>query len=215
MYENLVVHSYQASDCFGIRAIFGDDEFARPTLNQRFPRYADYLADSLSHYIEYEPESTFVALVNEQVVGVLLGAVDTERVNDVYEPLTQKLLRTRIIKGMYDWPSWLWSYFLTEWAGRKTHYPEIDITSYPAHLHIGLLPGWRRKGIGTVLMQAFESYLRQREIPGYHLYVSSFNVLGLSFYKKNGLQLLGQFDWRFHDGEGWRIVTETIFGRRL
>jgi len=52
-----------------VRKIYGFDEFARPRLLQRYPRYGTYLADEMSYYPDYEPESLFVAEVEGQVVG--------------------------------------------------------------------------------------------------------------------------------------------------
>jgi len=43
------VRSYTPADRPGVRAIYGDDEFARPALLRRYPRMADYLADELSY----------------------------------------------------------------------------------------------------------------------------------------------------------------------
>ncbi len=50
------------------------DEFARLELLQKYPRYSEYLTDDMSYYPDFEPESLFVAEVNGQVVGALLGA---------------------------------------------------------------------------------------------------------------------------------------------
>jgi GNAT superfamily N-acetyltransferase len=103
----------------------------------------------------------------------------------------------------------------TDLAERDLRPPSVNLYQYPAHLHIGLLPDWRRKGIGTALMTAFADYLHAMGIPGYHLYVSSFHPLGLAFYRKLGLDDLGQFDWRLHTGYKWITVTESVFGKNL
>ena len=119
------------------------------------------------------------------------------------------------MSGAYGWPIWLLSVLRTHLAGRKLKTPEVDYRQYPAHLHIGILPTWRRKGIGTELMKRYASYLRENGIAGYHLYASSFHSLGVAFYRKLGLEDLGQFDWRFHNGYEWMDVTEYIFGLKL
>lgn len=53
-----------------MRVIDGADEFARPELLRRHPRMSEYYADQASMYYEFEPESTFVAEVEGQVVGL-------------------------------------------------------------------------------------------------------------------------------------------------
>ena len=100
-------------------------------------------------------------------------------------------------------------------AGRNLQTPPVDRRQYPGHLHIGILPAWWRKGLGTALMSAYADYLSTKAIPGYHLYASSFHPLGVAFYRKLGLEQLGQFDWRLHTGYEWQNVTETIFGQKL
>jgi GNAT superfamily N-acetyltransferase len=191
------------------------DEFARPRLMKRYPRMSEYLADEMSYYPDYEPESLFVAEIDGTVVGALQGAVDTHRFEEIYRSRIRPLLCRRCLKGAYGWPGWLPAILRTEWAGRHVKAPPIDRNLLPAHLHIGILPGWRRKGLGTALMTRYADYLRQREVPGYHLFASSFHPLGVAFYHKLGLKLLGMFDWRLHTGYKWLDVTEYIFAKPL
>lgn len=210
-----IIRSYTAADRPAVRQIYGMDEFARPKLQQKYPLYAEYLADEMSYYPDYEPESLFVAEVEGQVVGALLGAVDTGHFEQVYRQYIHPILFRRGLIGAYGWPGWLPAVLRTEWAGRQIKAPQVDRGQYPAHLHIGILPAWRRQGLGSELMQRFAVYLRQRDIPGYHLYASSFHPLGVAFYNKLGLECLGQFDWPLHTGFEWKTVTERIFARRL
>lgn len=198
-----------------MRRIYGEDDFARPRLLQMYPRYGEYLADEMSYYPDYEPESLFVAEVDGQVVGALQGAVDTYLFEEVYRQRIRPLLVRRCLAGAYGWPGWLPAILRTEWAGRQIKAPGVDRSRYPAHLHIGLLTEWRRQGLGTQLMERFTAYLRQRGIAGYHLYASSFHPMGVAFYEKLGLELLGQFDWRLHTGFEWLEVTERIYASKV
>ena len=210
-----LVRSYTPADRPAVRQIYGEDEFARPRLFQKYPRYLEYLADEMSYYPDYEPESLLVAEVDGRVVGALQGAVDTYRFEEVYHSQIHPLLVRRCIAGVYGWPGWLPAVLRTEWAEREVKAPKVDRSQYPAHLHISLLPAWRRQGLGTQLMERFSDYLRQRGVPGYHLYASSFHPLGVAFYNKLGLELLGQFDWRLHTGFEWVDVTERIYARKI
>lgn len=212
---SVIVRSYHPGDRGSVRRIYGDDEFARPEMQRHFPRMSIYLADSMSHYYDLEPESVLVAEMDGQVVGALLGAVDTERTEIWQRQHIRPLLIKRILSGAYGWPAWLWADWSTHLAGLKTESPHVDLTNYPAHLHIGILPAWRRQGIGAALMAGYEQNLRSRGIPGYHLYASSFHPMGVAFYRKIGLETIGQFEWRFHNGYRWLEVTETIFARQL
>jgi GNAT superfamily N-acetyltransferase len=210
-----LVRAYTLADRPAVRRNYGTDEFARPRLLSKYPLYSEYLADEMSYYPDYEPESLFVAEVDGQVVGALLGAVDTSRFEQIYRERIRPRLLQRMLGGAYGWPGWLPAVLRTEWAGRHIQAPEVDLKRYPAHLHIGILPEWRRQGLGSALMVRYETYLRQRGVSGYHLYASSFHLLGVAFYHRLGLELLGQFDWRLHTGFEWLAVTEMIFGRKL
>jgi GNAT superfamily N-acetyltransferase len=210
-----LVRAYTPDDRPAVRRIYGMDEFARPRLQARYPRYSEYLADEMSYYPDYEPESLFVAEVDGHAVGALLGAVDTGHFEQVYRQHIRPLLLRRTLGGAYSWPGWLPALLRTEWAGRQVQAPEVDLKHYPAHLHIGVLPEWRRQGLGGALMASYETYLRQRGVCGYHLYASSFHPLGVAFYHRLGLELLGRFDWRLHTGYEWLCVTEFIFARRF
>lgn len=207
------IRPYRAADRPGVRQIYGQDEFARPRLLGKYPRLSQYLADEASCYFtDYEPESLLVAEAQGAMVGALLGAVDTERYRQVYKRRIRPMLIRRCLSGAYGFPGWLIPIIRTELACRNLVTPEVDLHQYPAHLHIGVLPDWRRQGIGTSLMEGFAETLRQRNISGYHLYASSFHPLGVAFYRKIGLEDLGQFNWRLHDGYKWLTVTEYIFG---
>ena len=133
---------YRVIDRLAVRAIYGIDEFARPCLQQKYPRMSEYLADSMSHYTEYEPASTFVAKVQGKVVGALLGAIDTARCERMYQQRIRPLLIRRCLSGVYGWPAWLLPILRTEWASRHTLFPKVDLRRYPAHLHIGQFE-WR------------------------------------------------------------------------
>lgn len=74
---------------------------------------------------------------------------------------------------------------------------------YPAHLHIDILDGWQRKGIGHRLMDALLACLKQQGVPGVMLGVGASNEKGLSFYEKYGFQVLS------------RAPGSVVMGRKL
>jgi GNAT superfamily N-acetyltransferase len=210
-----IIRPYKSSDCLAVRKIYGMDEFARPRLLIKYPRYGEYLADEMSYYQDFESESLFIAEQNGHVVGALLGTVDTKRFELIYQRKIRWRFFWRGLLGAYGWPGWLPSVLRTEWKNRDIHAPIVDRIKFPAHLHIGVLPEYRRQGLGTALMERFADYLRARNVSGYHLFASSFHPLGVAFYQKLGLTLLGQFEWRLHDGFGWVYVTEKIFAKQV
>jgi GNAT superfamily N-acetyltransferase len=148
-------------------------------------------------------------------VGALLGNLDTEKNEQVFHKHIRPLLVKRTLLSQYGWPGFLLSILKTHLASPRINAPRIDLGQYPAQLHIGLLPDWRRQGIGSALMSEFEGYLQQQKVPRYHLYASSFHPMGVAFYRKLGLKELGAFPWRFHNGQEWLDVIEIIFRKFL
>ena len=77
-------------------------------------------------------------------------------------------------------------------AYRATPAPSLlmdVINTYPAHLHINVLPKAQRKGIGGVLLRHYEQYCRAQHARGIHLITSDNNVRALPFYEAHGYSL--------------------------
>jgi ribosomal protein S18 acetylase RimI-like enzyme len=66
------------------------------------------------------------------------------------------------------------------------------VRSYPAHLHINLLPPYQRQGLGRQLMQALEQELRKRNCSGVSLCVDKNNHGAMRFYESCGFHVLGR-----------------------
>jgi GNAT superfamily N-acetyltransferase len=209
------IRPYRKSDRDAVQQFAAADEHERPELLKKYPRLGDYRADGLAHYYDLEPESCFIAEVRGEFIGNLLGAVDAAVAEQREETYTRRLRRKRLFFGQYGLPVWLMSIIKTERAPRISEAPPVDLEKYPAELHIGVKRAWRRRGVGSALMRTFEAYLRDNGTPGYHLYASSYHHEGVSFYRKFGLQELGNSQWRFHDGFRWLTVTEHVFVRAL
>ncbi len=78
--------------------------------------------------------------------------------------------------------------------------PSPDMSSYPAHLHIDLLPYAQGKGFGRSLMEIFVARLRELKVPAIHLGVGRKNSRAVEYYKAVGFQLLGEREWGFFMG---------------
>lgn len=57
--------------------------------------------------------------------------------------------------------------------------------SFPAHLHINFHPDARGKGLGSILMNHYLSYLVHNSVAGVHL-ITSPNMQNVSFYERLG-----------------------------
>jgi GNAT superfamily N-acetyltransferase len=66
----------------------------------------------------------------------------------------------------------------------------IDLTAYPASLHIDLLAEAQHQGVGRRLMEALFAKLRASKAAGVHLYVGLANVNAIGFYERIGFKCL-------------------------
>ncbi len=210
-----VVRAYDVSDRDAVRCLAADDEFERPCLLARFPKWGEYRADGLAHFYDLEPESCFVAEAGGEVVGNLLGTVDARRAEEREKSFTRALHRRRTLHGAYGIPVFLIPILRTNRAPRLSEPLPIDPTLYPAELHIGVERAWRGRGVGRALVEAFEKHLQSRGVPGYRVFASSYHKDGVAFFRALGLRELGTFEWRLHDGVEWRTVIEHVFVRSL
>lgn len=136
-------------------------------------------------YVARHPEYALVVESDDgRAVGYLVGAPDTRAF--------EAWFRT-------DW-----------WPARGARWPRPDIErtrqdgiliyaygrragaepygdSYPAHLHIDLLPEVQGQGWGRRLIAAYAALLRRDGVPGLHLVASADNAGALAFYRRLGL----------------------------
>lgn len=147
----------------------------------------DFMPDLFAGpYLMLEPELAFV-VDDGGVVGYVLGTADTARWADEHR---RRWLPT--VAERYPWvasPS-----TPQEELTDLLHHPERNIhpelTGYPAHLHIDLLPSHQRQGLGRGLVAAFLGALRQRGVPAVHLGMVTANTSARAFYDRLGFHEL-------------------------
>jgi len=141
----------------GSTGFFEDDEL-----------FADYWT---SYYTDHEPESSFVIEEDGEVIGYLIGCIDTRRMvrvmaRSVVPQLLGKML-WRFATFRYRQPGtrrmmrWI---FFHSWKEA----PHVPLDRYPAHYHCNIL----RKGYGkryyTSLALTFLDYLEKRGVERLH-----------------------------------------------
>jgi ribosomal protein S18 acetylase RimI-like enzyme len=87
------------------------------------------------------------------------------------------------------------------------------IAEYPAHLHINLMPGYQGLGLGTRLMNTFETHLRDFGIRGIHLTTSNKNFKAIPFYSKMGFEIIYQSEAVQHSH--FEDLRFLVFAKKL
>jgi ribosomal protein S18 acetylase RimI-like enzyme len=135
-------------------------------------------------YLYFEPELAFVLAHDARAVGYVIGTADTAtfvrryreewipRLADRYPvPPEPPATREETMLALHHFPERM------VWA---------ELTDYPAHLHIDLLPSFQRSGHGRALIETFLSAVAARGACGVHVCVAAENPRALVFYAKVG-----------------------------
>lgn len=169
----VVIRGYDSSDRAAIREICRQaaSEQPNPLFHEDSELAPMLLAD---YYLEYEPQSCFVAESNRRVVGYIVGCKDTGRYlkmrrrrvlpRATFRILSQLITLRYRRKTTYKALWWSLVGFLR--PNRQSR--PIRLSEYPAHSHFNVAPDFRGAGIGSRLSVAYHDYLRAQGVKGLH-----------------------------------------------
>ncbi len=164
------------------------------------------------YYVLFEPENGFVAEDSGQVVGYVVGTPDAAGLPRRFN----RQMLWRVVLRLIFYTAWRYPGDLLEVLYWNHHNDEVNSappSGYPAHLHINILPGYQRLGIGAELISLFTDNLKDHGINGVYLETSNHNVKAIPFYKKLGFDILDereQTHWRGVEGH-----KTVVFGKKL
>ena len=143
-----------------------------------------------SYYLDHEPESVYVAIKDDSVVGYLTGCLDTTMAK------SDTILQSAIIKyGLLFRPGTAGFFWRAIFDGIKDKHGatgEFIDARWPAHLHINLLPVARGTGLGAAFMESWMERLRQSGSSGCHLGTLVENTRAVLFFEKMGFKQHGE-----------------------
>jgi ribosomal protein S18 acetylase RimI-like enzyme len=170
----------------------------------------------VAYYVDREPEHVWVADVDGAVVGYISGS--TGGSGALWgRGLTAAAAAARFLTFRYDVNAVTLNFFRrTAGAVLGGEYPRVDLSDYPAELHINLAEAARGLGLGRKLMEACLNQMTELGIPGIHLKTTTMNAAAIKLYEKMGFELLGHK--RTHLWEPWLPGVEIenlVYGKRL
>ncbi len=130
------------------------------------------------------------ALEDGMPSGYALAAIDTRRFEADCEATWWPALRARYPDPGPD-PSTR-DEELTYLIHHPPHASEEMVGSYPAHLHLDLLPQLQGRGIGTAMMSRLLDELTDHRAPGVHLGADPRNTRAIGFYAHLGFLILAE-----------------------
>jgi GNAT superfamily N-acetyltransferase len=138
-------------------------------------------------YVELEPEFAFVLDDGTgQAVGYILGACDTPRFAERFRAEWLPLVAERYPEPAGEPATPVEEMLVLLHRPERMVLPEL--ASFPAHLHIDLLPGWQRRGFGRALMWALLDALEVAGVPAVHLCMVRANTPARAFYGRLGFR---------------------------
>ena len=169
-----------------------------------------------SYYFDYEGEHAWVSCEDDLVIGFIAGCIDRKRHDEVIQREIQPLLIKKFFTGHYK-VSWKTIKFISRLIRSEIFHeePSADESIYPAHLHINLQNGYRGKGIGRKLIEAYLKQLAELKITGVHLHTTSENVIACHLYEKCGFQLIGSKESHLWEGLVQRKVENRCYARQV
>ncbi|MEV5433665.1 GNAT family N-acetyltransferase [Streptomyces sp. NPDC052701] len=140
-------------------------------------------------YARLEPDLAFVLDDGRgRAVGYVLGTADTARFAESFR--TAWLPR---VAERYPAPSGP-PRTRDEVMAHLLHHPERmvlpELSAYPAHLHIDLLPEWQGRGHGRRLVRTFLQALQDKGVRAVHLGMASANTPARAFYDRLGFHVI-------------------------
>jgi GNAT superfamily N-acetyltransferase len=213
MGENVDIREFSVQDRESVRRISCETAFAGAPGEKIFSD-DEILADVLtSCFTDYEPQSCFVAVVNNRVVGYICGAKDAAAMKRVFNRrvlsgLVMKAFRRGVFfdrKNLRFFRRCLISMFRGEFR-----VPDFS-GEFPAILHINLDKNFRGQAIGSKLIARFLRYLKEGGVSGVHLGTLSEDA-GV-FFKKTGFDLLFQGRRSYLKDYTGRDLDFYVFGK--
>jgi ribosomal protein S18 acetylase RimI-like enzyme len=144
------------------------------------------------------------------VVGYIIGSARAES----READFNRRMLPRIALRLFAYTSWRHPATFREVLYWQRHEEaESPPPGYGALLHINILPGYQRRGLGSGLMAAFTAKLKAEGQTRVYLETSNHNLKGLDFYRKYGFEELGRRPQKFWSGVD--DLVEIVMGLKF
>jgi GNAT superfamily N-acetyltransferase len=190
---DLVIRPYQSADRQAVFRIGAGTAFFGAPIEACLEDRNLFLDAFYAYYTDLEPQHSWVACADGQVVGFLAGCVDTRLHNRQLLRVIIPRLAGNLLRGRYHFGKRSWHYFSGMLAGfLRGELTRVDLDAYPAHLHINVESAWRGVKLGQRLMDAWLGAIERIGKPGcppeYHQPERS----SLPVVRENGLPPAGR-----------------------
>ncbi|MBL8013516.1 MAG: GNAT family N-acetyltransferase [Candidatus Omnitrophica bacterium] len=165
--SDVIIRPYRPSDRVIIRKINYETSFLhQPHL---FCDDPEIVADALTrYYTDFEPEACFVAEVNGQVIGYVIGTLNIRKMNREYlGRILLPVLGKALWRGVLFHPKTLAFAYHSLKSYLKGEFRVPDFShQYPSTFHINVRDGYRGQRVGSRLILRAVQLLYDKNVPG-------------------------------------------------
>lgn len=218
--NNISIIKYLPEHRRAVRTICCDTGIAGDPMDEFFGSRKLFADMFTLYFTDFNPHYNFVVWDEnkKKVVGYLLGCLDTNHHNKVFEKKIVPKIFYRLVSGQYGFSKATLQHLKCRIKQllNKEHKVVPPLNKYPAHLHINLDRHYRRFGMGGKLMQTYFNLLKKNNICGVHLGTSSLNTQAIPFYEnKFGFKLFAKFPTCCYEGLLPQKVYNLIYVKEI
>lgn len=185
--SEIEIRAFVPEDRHPLRDLFGRVGEGTPTASI-WGHVASEAAVYLDPYMDFAPESLFVAAADGVLVGYLAGCLDSTDFPSESARMDRAIREHRLIFKVR--PAAFFARSMLDMAQavlrRAPTAGEFDNPRWPAHLHINVLPNARGTGVAAGLMQRWFDRLAASGSPGCHLQTLVENTRAVRFFRRMG-----------------------------
>ncbi len=188
--SDIVIRQFTKNDREDIRRINCDTAFLEADRKLFFDD-DEILADVLTlYYTDYEPQSCFVAIEEDKVIGYIIGAKDVRRMRITFNKrILPQTIGKALRKGFFLRANNLKFFLHVAVSFFKGEFFAPDFSrKYPATLHINIDKNFRGRKIGEKLIEHYLNYLKKQGVQGIHFGTMSEGAK--KFFIKLGFSIL-------------------------
>lgn len=207
------VRRYQPSDRSAVRQLAGDTAHFGEPIERFFDAREVFLDAFATYYTDVAYNYLWVSHDNGELIGYIMGCPDTYDYNVWFRAHLKRVAwraATLRYHGLFTRKSLI---YIRRYL--RLRVPYIDLSPYPAHLHINTRADRRGTGVGSALMKAYLDQLRNENIPGVHLETTSENKIAVLWYERLGFQRLQSMPTDVYQHSVGHSVDLLLYAMRL
>lgn len=167
--ENVLIRKYYFKDKQALRKLCCDTAYFGDSCDVFFPD-RELLADLIMKYhTDYEPEHIWVAEHKKCIVGYISACFDETKYKRI---MLFRIVPVSLIVALIRGKMWsmktfkMIAYFFSASFLKETKLVKLDQRNFPVHIHQNIKNGFRSRGIGGKLLEAFINEATRNRIQG-------------------------------------------------